>query len=143
MVVRKALGMMAVATVCGLLAAGCDTPRGGTGDRTGGQVKDDKKLSSEVKRELRNDSVFKYPGVTVQTYNGVAQLSGFVDTEAQKKRAEELATRVPGLTEVENHIVLKDYQELRNAEGSATQPRRVPAPRATTNSTTNVLDDVE
>lgn len=140
MIIKKALGIMGIAVLTGVLAVGCDTPRGGAGDRTGGQLKDDKKLSAQVQRELKSDSLFKYPGVEVSTFNGVAQLSGFVDTQAQKTRAEEIASRVPGLVEVQNHIVLKPHSENPNAQKHPTQPRRISAPLATSGSGTNAVD---
>jgi hypothetical protein len=43
----------------------------------------------------------------VRTFDGVVQLSGFVNSEEQKRRAEELARQVPGVVEVQNSISLK------------------------------------
>jgi len=65
-------------------------------------------LSSHVKRELKEDRVYKYPGVKVSTFKSVVQLSGFVKTEDQKKRAEEIAKHVSDVLEVRNNITVKE-----------------------------------
>ena len=72
--------------------------------RTEGQALDDNKLTRDVKGALNASAVFKFPYVRVQTYNGVAQLSGFVMKETQRREAVELARHVPGLKEVINNI---------------------------------------
>lgn len=74
--------------------------------RTAGQQLDDKKLEGNVKDALSSDSV-KYPEVKVTTYKGVVQLSGFVNEKDQKNRAGDLASKVNGVTKVENNITVK------------------------------------
>jgi len=46
----------------------------------------------------------KHSSVKVETYKGVVQLSGFVDTAAQKKQAAYVAANVTGVREVKNNI---------------------------------------
>jgi osmotically-inducible protein OsmY len=44
----------------------------------------------------------------VVTFKGTVQLSGFVDTHAQKSRADTIAKGVEGVKDVENNITVKD-----------------------------------
>jgi hyperosmotically inducible protein len=46
--------------------------------------------------------------VKVQTFKGVVQLSGFVNSRDQKNRAGDLARKVEGVKEVENNITVKE-----------------------------------
>ncbi|TAN47794.1 MAG: BON domain-containing protein, partial [Betaproteobacteria bacterium] len=45
--------------------------------------------------------------IGVQSHRGVVQLSGFVNDQHRVRRAEEIATRVPGVVTVRNAIQLK------------------------------------
>src|SRR5438067_6456876 len=81
---------------------GCSTFERNTSERTAGRIVDDRKIASNVRSELRREPVFKFHDVDVKTFDGVVQLSGFVNTDEQKRRAEELARQVPGVVEVQN-----------------------------------------
>lgn len=87
-----------------ILATGC---AGDRYSRSTGESIDDRALTSRVKGALHDDAVYKYPDVSVATFKGRVQLSGFVDTKEQRAQAEELAKRVAGETEVENKISVK------------------------------------
>ena len=107
-------------------ATGCRT----NSDRTTGQAINDKMISFNVDRALGNDPIFKYPDVKVHVYNGNAQLTGFVDTDEQRRKAAEIAAGVPGITQVINEITLKPAPTgraaIRDVPGSANPP---PPPR--------------
>jgi hyperosmotically inducible protein len=84
---------------------------GCAGDRyhqSTGENIDDHSTSMRVRDALSNDAQYKYDGVHVETFKGVVQLSGFVDTSAQKSRAAELAKGVENVKDVENNITVKD-----------------------------------
>jgi osmotically-inducible protein OsmY len=86
------------------------TMTGCAGDRyhqSTGEAIDDRGISMRVKSALANDAEYKYEGVDVKTFKGTVQLSGFVDTRAQKSRAEDLAKGVEGVKQVQNNISLK------------------------------------
>jgi hyperosmotically inducible periplasmic protein len=68
---------------------------------------DDKGISMRVKSALSNDAQYKYDGIEVTTFKGTVQLSGFVDTSAQKSRAADLAKGVEGVKGLENNITVK------------------------------------
>jgi len=83
---------------------------GCAGDRyhqSTGEAIDDTGITSRVKSALSNDAEYKYEGVEVKTFKGTVQLSGFVDTSAQKSRAADLAKRVEGVKDLENNITVK------------------------------------
>jgi hyperosmotically inducible protein len=86
------------------LTAGC---AGDRYHRSTGEYLDDKSLSTRVKAALLADKVVSGLDVKVQTYEGVVQLSGFVDTPAQQQRAAEIARTVHGVREVRNDLIAK------------------------------------
>jgi hyperosmotically inducible protein len=86
------------------LVTGC------AGDRyhqSTGEAIDDHGISMRVRSALSNDAEYKYEGIDVKTFKGTVQLSGFVDTHAQKSRAASLAKEVEGVKEVENNVIVK------------------------------------
>jgi hyperosmotically inducible periplasmic protein len=105
--------------------------------RSEGRVKDDKNITGQVEKRLENEPVYKFGSVEVKTYNGIVQLSGFVDNEAQRRRAEELTRQVPGISQVANALILKQHSSP-TPTGQATGERLYPP--ASTNSTTTTTD---
>ena len=85
---------------------GCESS-GNHHERSAGREVDDHKITEEVKEKLKDEPVYKFSDVSVRTFNGVVQLSGFVNTEDQKRRAAEAAQEVPMVAEVVNGITLK------------------------------------
>jgi len=84
---------------------------GCAGDRynqSAGQRIDDNRTADRVKDALARDPEYKYDGVNVVVFKGVAQLSGFVATRAQRSNAGNIARRVQGVKELENNITVKD-----------------------------------
>ena len=79
--------------------------------RTAGRYLDDKVLVQKVKGALNDSEVYKFPDVKVNTYEGTVQLTGFVDTQEQKRKAEEIARNVRGVYNVQNQIALKGEAE--------------------------------
>jgi osmotically-inducible protein OsmY len=69
---------------------------------------DDHATSSRVRKALAGDAQYKYGDVNVQTFKGVVQLSGFVNSRDQKNRAGDLARKVQGVKQVENNIIVKE-----------------------------------
>lgn len=97
------LTLSAAALVGGLTGCAGDRYTQSTGERI-----DDKAGSSRVRSALSSDTQYKYGDVTVQTFKGVVQLSGFVNSRDQKNRAGELAKNVEGVKGVENNITVKE-----------------------------------
>jgi osmotically-inducible protein OsmY len=99
------------ATIAALLTfAGCKmmtSSSGSDGERSEGRVTDDKVITENVQKGLKHEPVYKFTDVDATTFAGVVQLSGFVNTEAQRKRAQEIAQQTPGVHQVVNGIALK------------------------------------
>jgi hypothetical protein len=85
---------------------GCNMSKA-SGDRTAGRTLDDKLITATVNEKLKEEPVYKFNEVDVNTFAGVVQLSGFVSSEEQKRRAGDLAQQVDGVTRVVNNITLK------------------------------------
>ncbi len=64
-------------------------------------------ISTKVKAALAADPDVKATDVQVETFKGVVQLSGFVDSPEQARRAADMARRVEGVQEVKNAILVK------------------------------------
>lgn len=93
--------LLALVVLAAVGCAGTETRRS-----TGGYV-DDKTISAKVKTELAADSMTQALQIEVETYNGVVQLSGFVDKEETIKTAGEIARGVPGVKDVKNNLMLR------------------------------------
>jgi len=76
-----------------------------------GEVVDDSVLTAKVKTALVEDPVTKARQIDVETYRGVVQLAGFVDSEQEKARATELARAVTGVQEVRNDLKVGDADQ--------------------------------
>src|SRR6476620_971193 len=105
---RHGKSLLLISSACAVLAlGGCATGSSHEGERTAGRMVDDHSLTSQVKADLDREPGYKFSDVDVKTFNGVVQLSGFVNTEGQKRRAAEIAQSVPGVAQVQNAISLK------------------------------------
>ena len=93
-------GILAV----GALSIGCAGSR--TSDSTG-QYVDDTAITTKVKSALLGDGAVKSFEIKVETFKGVVQLSGFVDTEDQRSAATRDAMSVNGVKDVKDNLTLK------------------------------------
>jgi hyperosmotically inducible protein len=71
------------------------------------RVGSDSIITSKIKAELLKDEGLKSLKVHVETYQGIVQLNGFVETEDQIKQAEKVAASVEGVKSVKNSLMLK------------------------------------
>lgn len=71
------------------------------------RVAKDSAITSKIKSKYLLEKNFKSFDVSVETKEGVVLLSGFVDNEATKARAGQIAARVKGVKAVKNGIVVK------------------------------------
>lgn len=72
-----------------------------------GEYIDDMAITAKVKTAFVQDPVVKALDVGVDTFKGVVQLNGFVDTAEQKARAEQIARNVIGVVNVQNGLSVK------------------------------------
>ena len=102
---RVALAVLLGASTAVVGLSGC---AGNRYEQSTGEHIDDRATSMRVKKALGDDPEYKYTGVDVKTFKGTTQLSGFVNTRAQKSRAADIAKRVEGVRTVENNITVKE-----------------------------------
>jgi osmotically-inducible protein OsmY len=72
-----------------------------------GEYVDDSVITAKVKAAILNDPEVSVMEVSVETYDGVVQLSGFVSTRAQANRAIELARGVSGVKSVKDDMQIR------------------------------------
>jgi len=63
-------------------------------------------ITSSVKARLANAAGMETLNLTVETLNGTVLLSGFAQTEVQKRTAQQIAEDTEGVKKVINHIVV-------------------------------------
>ena len=85
-----------------------------------GEVIDDSLLTGKVKAALIEDPVTKAGDINVETYRGVVQLGGFVDSADQKSRATTVAKGVTGVKEVRNDLRVSSPQSAGQAVDDGT-----------------------
>jgi osmotically-inducible protein OsmY len=69
-----------------------------------GQNIDDTTITTQVKAKLAGDKASSVTRVQVDTNRGVVQLSGTVESSADRSRAEQLARGVDGVRSVVNNL---------------------------------------
>ena len=72
-----------------------------------GQYIDSSAITTKVKANLLADKDIKALPISVETYKGTVQLSGFVDNNQQRQKAIAAAKSVPGVTSVKDSLVVK------------------------------------
>ena len=91
--------LMLIAT---LVACASTSKQEGTGEYV-----DDSVITTKVKSLLANDDFLKSFQITVETYKGTVQLSGFVDSQQAIDKAGEIARSVKGVKSVKNNLNVK------------------------------------
>ena len=72
-----------------------------------GEYLDDAAITSRVKAAIFDDSSLKVLQINVETFKGEVQLSGFVDSPQNVRRAGEIARGVQGVKSVKNDLIVK------------------------------------
>ena len=72
-----------------------------------GEYIDDSVITAKVKTALVRDDATPATAIKVETFKGVVQLSGFVDSVAQKTQAGVVAAKIDGVKKVANDITVK------------------------------------
>lgn len=72
-----------------------------------GEYVDDTVLTAKVKAEIFNEPSLKSAEINVETFKGVVQLSGFVNSREDINKAVRVARGVKGVVSVKNDMRLK------------------------------------
>ena len=72
-----------------------------------GQYIDDSAITTKVKAAIFNEPTLKSAEINVETFKGVVQLSGFVNSRSDIDKAASVARGVGGVTSVKNDMRLK------------------------------------
>jgi osmotically-inducible protein OsmY len=72
-----------------------------------GEYVDDSVITTKVKSLLANDDFLKSFQISVETYKGTVQLSGFVDSQKAVDKAGEITSSVKGVKSVKNNLIVK------------------------------------
>ncbi len=96
------LSIMLVAIFAAVLGCASTAKKEGTGEYI-----EDSVITTKVKAAVLNEPTLKSSEIHVQTFKGVVKLSGFVSSEADIKKAAEIAREVKGVTSVKNDMHLK------------------------------------
>jgi osmotically-inducible protein OsmY len=103
----RALALSLVAALAAAQLSGCSTSASGGSSRTTGQAADDAALTAKVKAKIAAEAGLKDAAkIDVTTNRGVVQLSGFVESLDELKRAAEAARKVEGVQQVRNDLII-------------------------------------
>ena len=72
-----------------------------------GEYIDDSVITTKVKSLIAADDFLKAFAVSVETFKGVVQLSGFVNSQEAVNRAGQIASGVKGVQSVKNNLIVK------------------------------------
>ena len=108
----KYMARWVLVAMMGAAAAACTTTKdeGPTehAAANAGRVVDDSVITGKVKAALVADPTTKAHQISVETFKGVVQLSGFVDSSDARSRATQVAQQVEGVKNVKNDLQLRN-----------------------------------
>jgi osmotically-inducible protein OsmY len=105
-----AVALLAAALMASAVVAGCSSA---PTQQSAGEAVEDGVVTAKVKAALVADPVTKTHQITVETFKGTVQLSGFVESDEARSRALQLARNVDGVRKV------KDAMEVRKGESGS------------------------
>ena len=72
-----------------------------------GEYVDDSVITTKVKALLAGDDFLKSFQISVETFKGIVQLSGFVNSQQAVDKAGQIARSVQGVKSVRNDLIVK------------------------------------
>jgi osmotically-inducible protein OsmY len=97
-----ALSLILIMFMAALVACASTSKKESTGEYV-----DDSVITTKVKSQLAADDFLKSFQISVETFKGTVQLSGFVNTIAAVDKAVEIAHSVKGVKYVKNDLIVK------------------------------------
>jgi hyperosmotically inducible protein len=105
---RRNVLSVALAAIGAAALSGCASKREPETKRTTGEFTNDAALTAKVKSAIATDvGARTAAAINIETYRGVVQLTGFVDSREQAQRAESAAKKVEGVKSVKNDVRIK------------------------------------
>ena len=108
---RYGKGRLLIVTAFALSASvfinGCQSSATPAVTAPGQIATDDAALAARVKQALVADAGLRSLPISVATYRGVVQLSGYVDSEVQMQKALAVTRGVPGVQSLSNDLHLR------------------------------------
>jgi len=72
-----------------------------------GEIIDDSVITTKIKSLLAADDFLKSFQISVETYKGVVQLSGFVNSKQAVDKSSEVVRSVKGVKSIKNNLIVK------------------------------------
>ena len=72
-----------------------------------GEYVDDSVITNKVKALLAEDDFLKSFQISVETYQGTVQMSGFVNSQKAVDKAGEIVRSVKGVKSIKNNLIVK------------------------------------
>jgi osmotically-inducible protein OsmY len=94
--------LILIVFIAALLACASTSKKESTGEYV-----DDSVITTKVKSQLAADDFLKSFQISVETFKGTVQLSGFVNTIKAVDKADEIARSVKGVRYVKNDLIVK------------------------------------
>ena len=85
------------------LLSGCATTQNESTD----EYVDDSVITAEAKNVIFNEPSLKVFQISVETYKGIVQLSGFVDSQQAVDKVGEIVKSVKGVKSIKNNLIVK------------------------------------
>ncbi|MDF2530257.1 MAG: hypothetical protein K0Q57_1137 [Gammaproteobacteria bacterium] len=104
----KFKNQMAVGLLCAVLGGTLVSCAPSATRESTGQYVDSSTITTKVKAALVATKGIDSTDIAVETYKNTVQLSGFVNTLAQKNMAANVAANVNGVQKVVNNIIVKN-----------------------------------
>ena len=92
-----------IALIAALMACASTPKQQGAGD----EFLDESAITTEVESLLATDELLQSFQISVETYKGIVQLSGVVNSQQAVNQAGDIARSVEGVTSVDNALVIK------------------------------------
>jgi len=106
-ITRRLLIVAAFALPACVFIDGCKSTTAPAATAAGESATDDAALAARVKQALVADPALRSLPMSVATYKGVVQLSGYADSDAQIQKALAVTRGVPGVHSVSNDLHLR------------------------------------
>ena len=100
---RRVVGYLVLIMFAAALMACASTPK----KESTGEYVDDSVITTKVKSLLAEDDFLKSFQIGVETYKGIVQLSGFVNSRQAVDKAGQIAYSVKGVESVKNDLIVK------------------------------------